>query len=49
MLFDYLAEVNERYKKKIHEEGYELVFIGEYLMRSSSLSLSKVNKNVIEI
>ena len=49
MLFDYLVEVNERYKEKIHEEGYRLVFVIEYLMRSSFLSSSKVDENFIEI
>ena len=39
MLFDYLAGVDERHKEKIHEGGYESVFVGEYLIRSSSLSL----------
>ena len=49
MLFDYLAEVNERHKEKIYEEGYGLVFVAEHLMRSSLLSLSKADKNLIEI
>ena len=49
MLFDYLAEVNERYIKKNHKEGYGLVFVGEYLIRSSLLLLSKAGENIIEI
>ena len=48
MLFDYLAEVNERHKEKIHKGGYELVFVDEHFMRSSSLLLSKADKNIIE-
>ena len=49
MLFNYLAEVNERHKEKIYKGGYELIFVAEYLMRSSSLLLSKVDENFIEI
>ena len=48
MLFDYLAEVNERYKEKIHKEGYRSIFVDEYLIRSSFLSLSKAGENIIE-
>ena len=49
MLFDYLAEVNERYKEKIYEGDYRLIFIDKHFMKSSLLSLSKVDKNIIEI
>ena len=49
MLFDYLAEVDERYKGKIHKGGYKLVFVAEHLMRSNLLSLSKADENLIEI
>ena len=49
MLFDYLAEVDERYKEKIYKGNYELIFVTEYLIRSSSLLLSKADENFIEI
>ena len=48
MLFNYLAEVNERYKEKIYEESYKLIFVAEYLIRSNFLSLSKVDRNLIK-
>ena len=48
MLFDYLVEVNKRYKEKIYKEGYGLIFVDEYLMKNSSLLLSKVDENIIE-
>ena len=41
--------VDKRYKEKIYEGGHGLVFVGEYLMKSSSLSLLKADENIIEI
>ena len=49
MLFDYLAEVNEEYKKKIYKGDYKLVFVDKYSIRSNFLLLLKVNKNIIKI
>ena len=49
MLFDYLAEVDERHKEKIHEGGYRLVFVDKHLIKSSSLSSSKADENIIKI
>ena len=49
MLFDYLAEVNERHKEKIHKGSYGLIFVAEYLIENNSLLLSKVDENLIEI
>ena len=48
MLFDYLAEVNERHKEKIHKGGHESIFVAKYLIKSSFLLLSKADKNLIK-
>ena len=48
MLFNYLAEVNEKHKEKIYKGGYRLIFVAKYFMRSNFLLLLKVDKNLIE-
>ena len=49
MLFNYLAEVNERYKEKIYKGDYKLIFVAKYLIKSNFFLLLKVDKNFIEI